>query len=172
MERLQGPGGVGTLNREVVTPGPAQDGLNKLFASHLPNVAPRSSFESMQSNNSSTGIENMGGKIEGWMRKMANRAKESVLQPPGGSSSSSRGEAGDLIELMEGFEGAELQEEIRGRRSGETRSQHPTAAAAAAVVGISGEHDDHDQDQEEERILSERFPPSREGRVFVSPTGS
>ncbi|KAL8695586.1 MAG: hypothetical protein Q9224_003326, partial [Gallowayella concinna] len=40
---LQGPGGVGTLGKDVRGPGPAPDGLNKLFAAHLPNVAPRSS---------------------------------------------------------------------------------------------------------------------------------
>ena len=152
MERLQGPGGVGTLDREVITPGPAQDGLNKLFASHLPNVAPRSSFESVQSN-SSTGIENVGGKIEGWVRKMATRAKESV-QPP------SRGEGemqGDLIELSEGFEGAE-HEVSRGRSGGSVDAEITTQPA----VGTQ----EHDQD----RMLKERFPPR--GRVFVSPTGS
>lgn len=37
---LHGPGGVGTLGKNVRSPGPAQDGLNKLFAAHLPNVAP------------------------------------------------------------------------------------------------------------------------------------
>lgn len=37
---LTGPGGVGTLDRGVNMPGPAQDGLNKMFAKHLPNVAP------------------------------------------------------------------------------------------------------------------------------------
>ncbi|KAL8654847.1 MAG: hypothetical protein Q9226_003267, partial [Calogaya cf. arnoldii] len=55
---LQGPGGVGTLGKDVHGPGPAPDGLNKLFAAHLPNVAPRESFESTRSNASSTGIEN------------------------------------------------------------------------------------------------------------------
>ena len=37
---LAGPGGVGTMARNVHTPGPAQDGLNKFFAKHLPDVAP------------------------------------------------------------------------------------------------------------------------------------
>ncbi|KAL8828059.1 MAG: hypothetical protein Q9191_002814 [Dirinaria sp. TL-2023a] len=147
MESLRGPGGVGTMGREVATPGPAQDGLNKLFASHLPNVAPRSSFESMHSN-SSTGIENVGGKIEGWMRKMATKAKESV-QP------ANRGEGdlqGDLIELSEGLEEVE-HGEFRGR-SGRGVDADPSSHPAI----------------DQERILSERFPPR--GRVFVSPSGT
>lgn len=37
---LHGPGGVGTLGKNVRSPGPAQDSLNKLFSAHLPNVAP------------------------------------------------------------------------------------------------------------------------------------
>lgn len=98
-DRLQGPGGVGTLGKEVRSPGPAQDGLNKLFAAHLPDVAPRASFESVHSN-SSHGIENVGGAIEGWVRKIASRAKESV-QPP---SYSPRSTEGELIELSDTFE--------------------------------------------------------------------
>ncbi|KAL8867371.1 MAG: hypothetical protein Q9174_005709, partial [Haloplaca sp. 1 TL-2023] len=54
---MRGPGGVGTLGKDVRGPGPAPDGLNKLFAKHLPDVsAPReSSFESTRSNASSGG---------------------------------------------------------------------------------------------------------------------
>lgn len=37
---LSGPGGVGTMASNVHHPGPAQDGLNKFFARHLPDVAP------------------------------------------------------------------------------------------------------------------------------------
>ncbi|KAL8643690.1 MAG: hypothetical protein Q9210_007591, partial [Variospora velana] len=65
---LHGPGGVGTLGKDVRGPGPAPDGLNKLFAAHLPSVAPRGdSFESQRSDHSSSalGIENVGGAIEG-----------------------------------------------------------------------------------------------------------
>ncbi len=98
---LQGPGGVGTLGKDVHGPGPAPDRLNKLFAAHLPNVAPRESFESTRSNASSSGIENVGGAIENWVRKMTNKAVASV-QPP--SSSSTGGRNGDVIELTDAFE--------------------------------------------------------------------
>ena len=153
LERLQGPGGVGTLDREVITPGPAQDGLNKFFAAHLPNVAPRSSFESMQSN-SSTGLENVGGKIEGWVRKVATRAKKSVQSPGRGLGE----RQGDLIELSEGFEGAEHE----GFRS---RSGEDVEVDLRAQPAVNFWEED-----DQERMLGERFPPR--GRVFVSPRRS
>ena len=145
-DRLQGPGGVGTLGKEVHSPGPAQDGLNKLFAAHLPDVAPRASFESVHSN-SSHGIENVGGAIEGWMRKIASRAKESV-QPP---LYNSRNSGGDLIELSDTFE------------IGNDHNQHSVGnvhnADPATQPALGTWKDD------QERVLRERFPPR--GRVFA-----
>jgi len=140
IDRLQGPGGVGTLGREVRSPGPAQDGLNKLFAAHLPNVAPRSSFDSTHSS-SSTGIENVGGAIEGWVRRIASKAKESV-QPPGRSE---RVLEGDLIELSDASEAVEGRDEVAG--GGELDRGGPGT-----------------EEDEQERLLRERFPPR--GRVF------
>jgi hypothetical protein len=121
---LQGPGGVGTLGREVHAPGPAQDGLSKFVSQHLPNLtvppppAPSSlrkaSFDSTSSvlsgTSSSTGLENVGGAIEGWMRKMALRAQTSLNelhQPPSSQQGQALGIAGlgDLIELNDGLEG-------------------------------------------------------------------
>ena len=92
-ERLKGPGGVGTLHGYVTStpiPGPAQDPLNKMFAHHLPNVAPRESFDSVHSN-SSTGLENVSGAIEGWVRKLGGKVSA--------ANSSGRGRMNDLIEL-------------------------------------------------------------------------
>ncbi|MCJ1244954.1 hypothetical protein MMC30_002155 [Trapelia coarctata] len=143
---LSGPGGVGTLGHEATSPGPAQDKLNQLFAPHLPNVAPRTSFESVAST-SSTGIENVGGAIEGWMRKMATKAAAAVQTPP---LRGRNGAGGDLIELVEGWEldggsanadgdGDTITEERVGRARGSER-------------------------EEEERMLRERFPVR--GRVF------
>ncbi|KAL8858456.1 MAG: hypothetical protein Q9178_004954 [Gyalolechia marmorata] len=135
---LQGPGGVGTLGKDVRRPGPAPDGLNKLFAAHLPNVAPRESFESMRSNASSTGFENVGGAIETWVRKMANKAVASV-QPPSPTPSS---RTGDVIELTNAFEAGM---EFDGRRTGSVTDE-------ATMM------------EEERLMLQERFPPR--GRVF------
>ena len=106
---LRGPGGVGTLGKSVRAPGPAQDGLNKIFGPHLPNLAPppNSQFvpwvteetgapndtnaaaaataSSMYGSSPAFDIENVGGAIEGWMRKMAthaSRAAASALAEP------------------------------------------------------------------------------------------
>lgn len=165
--QLQGPGGVGTLGKEALRPGPAPDGLNKLFAQHisLPPPPPlpsslttysddpsRQSFESLA--NSSSGIEELGGAIEGWMRKVGGKVKEVMVSPGmnargspmmrgrgGGAGGSALGMGmgkglgeGDLIELVGGFE-------------------------------LDGGEEDEVEDREgQERELAERFPPR--GRVF------
>ncbi|KAL8707884.1 MAG: hypothetical protein Q9220_007168 [cf. Caloplaca sp. 1 TL-2023] len=138
---LHGPGGVGTLGKDVRGPGPAPDGLNKFFAGRLPNVAPRGSFESGRSNASSsaaatTGIEHVGGVVEGWVRKMATRAVKSV-QPPASSSRDREREAGrgDVIELMD-----------------------------AGDPDVGGDGGKGRMEEEERVLLEERFPPR--GRVF------
>ena len=137
-QQLQGPGGVGTLGKDVRNPGPAQDGLNKMFAAHLPNVAPRGSFESTHSN-SSTGFEQVGGAIEGWVRKFATKAANTIHSPVRGGE---RG-YGDLIELTNAF-GIGEDEDHEGRDEG--------------AVDMCTPHDD------QERMLRERFPPR--GRMF------
>lgn len=96
---LNGPGGVGSLDHHVRNPGPAPDKLNQLFATHLPALAPRASFDSVHSS-SSNGIENVGGAIEGWVRKLASKAAAVGKTPPLRGMSG----VGDLIELMEGWE--------------------------------------------------------------------
>jgi len=146
---LHGPGGVGTMGRNVRSPGPAQDGLNKLFAKHLPDVAPRSSFESINSDSShGNGIENIGGAVEGWVRKLATKAAHTV------QSGAPRGKSGvgDLIELSEdAFEVGHDEREDEGRRN--------TITNANAGSGVGA------WSAEQERILQERFPPR--GRVVA-----
>ncbi|PGG97574.1 hypothetical protein GX51_07269 [Blastomyces parvus] len=121
---LLGTGGVGTLDRNVKAPGPAEDKLNKFINTHLPQLAlpppppttqppsslsasyyPRASSESTStivSNTSSTGLENVGGAIEGWVRKIARSAKAGVsdLQQQQGGHLGIGG-MGDLIELAD-----------------------------------------------------------------------
>ena len=95
---LQGPGGVGTMGRNVRSPGPAQDGLNKMFAKHLPDFAPRSSHELDDSESiHANGIDSVGGAVEGWVRRLASRAASTVQPNAAGESAS----VGDLIELSE-----------------------------------------------------------------------
>lgn len=145
--QLEGPGGVGTLGRDVHNPGPAQDRLNKIFAPHLPNVAPRTSFESVTST-SSTGVENVGGAIEGWVRKLASKAVARVQSPaPGG-----RAGIGDLIELVDSVEVGDGFNHGIENGNARTVGQSPTEAWR----------------DEQERALREHFPPR--GRVFGEST--
>jgi hypothetical protein len=82
--------------------------------------APRPSFESISSNNSS-GLENMGGAIEGWVRKMAGQAKGLTSNTNHQASSGGPGSLvgiggiGDLIELGDASANAPSEEEERGR---------------------------------------------------------
>ena len=108
-------------------PGPAPDKLNQLF----PNAAARTSFESATS---STSIENLGGKVEGWVRKMASKAVKEIS-----------GE-GDLIELMEGWD-------LSGSGSGKGTTED--RGRDGVVSEVSGQGTSRD---EEERLLRERFP--------------
>ncbi|PNS16335.1 Lon protease, mitochondrial [Sphaceloma murrayae] len=109
---LSGPGGVGTMARDVRSPGPAQDSLNKFFAAKLPNVAPPPNQQNLYlpdiptysdnpsrasspypggsglgsgtlTPNTAQGLENVGAAIEGWMRKMASRAQSARDQSDG-----------------------------------------------------------------------------------------
>lgn len=129
---LSGPGGVGTLSQDSIAPGPAPDRLTKFFRPANPpaHLAPprRNSIDSTTSTvvsnaSSTTGMENFGGAIEGWVRKVASRAKTGLnemqqqhqLQSGGESSGSGGfgsfripgiGAMGDLIELDDGMEGS------------------------------------------------------------------
>jgi hypothetical protein len=141
-QHLQGPGGVGTLDKDVTSPGPAQDKLNKIFAPHLPNVAPRSSFDSVTST-SSAGIENVGGAIEGWVRKMASKAATIIENQPGSGNG-----VGDLIELRDSFEIGMGEDE-------EDRTPRPSIQSKDKGKGSAR--------VDEEALLRERFPPR--GRV-------
>ena len=135
------------MGKNVKSPGPAQDGLNKLFAAHLPIVAPRPSFESEYSTSSHTnGIENIGGAVEGWVRKLATKAAKTVQPPtPGGPSG-----VGDLIELSE--DAFEI-----GNDDDEDDRQRNTLTNSNAASGVGA------WSAEQERMLQERFPPR--GRV-------
>ncbi len=132
---LHGPGGVGTLGRNVRVPGPAQDGLNKNFAQYLPSVAPPpgqeyftpwapSLLDAGNGTSSQRGgsgaitpihgagmdLQDIGGAIEGWVRKVGNQAQKLLTEPnaPGQGKRSAvpvlgsvGGDLGDLIELQD-----------------------------------------------------------------------
>lgn len=151
IHQLQGPGGVGTMGREVRNPGPAPDGLNKLF----PKVAPRTSFES-EASTASTGLENVGGAIEGWVRKLATKAAAGVQSPARGRGGTSG--IGDLIELTNAFELGE--EDENDDDDSDTIGKNRNAPKLKYAVRTWQE--------DQERMLREHFPPR--GRVFEEST--
>ncbi|KIW55910.1 hypothetical protein PV05_04617 [Exophiala xenobiotica] len=169
VEALRGPGGVGTLRglrTEASRPGPAEDTLNRQFAQYLPDLlppadiprtgltlrpspraTPRPSTDSTRSTRSnSSGLGEVGGAIEGWVRKMAGVKRE-------------RGAAidkmGDLIEL-------ETNTELDGMGNGGSSSSRgpedtsdvstPTAGRAATSATTSS------ATTTQEALLNERFP--------------
>ena len=147
---LSGPGGVGTMSRSVHTPGPAQDGLNKRFAKLLPDVGPpKNQVDLYQPEiplyhdeptplgsgvqtpsyphgtaNLNINLENVGGAIEGWMRRMATKALTPTERPAVrgprasvGTPGRGLGGIGDLIEMTDEFEiGGDEDEESDGDR--------------------------------------------------------
>lgn len=121
---LAGPGGVGTMAKNVRSPGPAQDGLNRLFAAKLPNVAPPANQQNLympdvplyQDNPSGTSspyphgtgsgfltpngqglnLEQMGAAVEGWIKKLATKAQKGldISHHEGGSGGGAVGASG------------------------------------------------------------------------------
>ncbi|KIW81167.1 hypothetical protein Z517_04190 [Fonsecaea pedrosoi CBS 271.37] len=181
-EALRGPGGVGTLRglrTEASRPGPAEDPLNRKFNQYFPDFlpppgeiprtgfsakistsrsTPRASSESvrsLRSNSNSAGLtSDVGGAIEGWMRKMA-----------GAGAKRERNGAvdrmGDLIELetnSEFHEDRHIQTKRAESDGGEGVGvdEIATTSAAAAAGSTTGS-------ATEEALLNERFP--MRGRV-------
>lgn len=145
---LTGPGGVGTMSRNVRCPGPAQDGLNKMFAKHLPDVAPPRNQNALyqpemplytdehtplgsgtltpaypHSSGGSMNLENVGGAIESWVRRLATKSvstdRHQAARASVGTPGRGAGGIGDLIEMTDEFEiGGDEEEELgRGRQS-------------------------------------------------------
>lgn len=156
------------MNKNVKSPGPAQDGLNKLLAQHLPNVAPPPNQQKLYlpdlplysddvsglatpmasgTQSPSVNLENLGGAIEGWVRKMAKSAT-SAMEPSDrvtaarasvGVPGRGVGGIGDLIEMADSFEigGDEDEEEERGRQGSGLGETGLLTAASSMGVGTS-----------------------------------
>ncbi|KAI9754359.1 MAG: hypothetical protein M4579_004757 [Chaenotheca gracillima] len=103
-QQMHGPGGVGTLGGRVSNVGPKQDSLNKFFANHLPDLAPKESLESLLASSGTvppvggpaTGLDNVGAALEGWMRKLA-RGAAAMVENPGSVNVGLGGSAGTGI---------------------------------------------------------------------------
>lgn len=145
--------GVGTLDRTSTAPGPALDGLSKFFSQHMPNLVPppvpenlrRSSFgsESTAASNASTGLENIGGAVEGWIRKVATRTKAGISELQQGTpnqQATGRGRGlwgiGDLIELDDTSEGRRSPSVLGGSSRREARGTSSTSSSYR-VAGAS-----------------------------------
>lgn len=149
---LAGPGGVGTMERNVHAPGPAQDGLNKMFAKHLPDVAPPRNQHALHrpdlplyadddgdatpvaSGAATPGragvnrnLENVGGTIEAWVRRVASKAKDAMepaerqraARASVGTPGRGAGGIGELIEMTDEFEigsDEDQDDHVRGRQ--------------------------------------------------------
>jgi hypothetical protein len=151
--------GVGTLDPTSTGPGPALDGFTRFFAQHIPNLAlPQppdnartASFDSASSitSNASTGLENIGGAFEGWVRKVATRAKAGInelQQGPSTQQGSSRGRnmwrMDDLIELDDGMadgrnspsplKGASRRSELQSTSSSSSSNRYNSPSVVAA----------------------------------------
>lgn len=159
---LSGPGGVGTLGRNVRSPGPAQDGLNKMFAAHLPSMAPPpgqeyftpwapSLLDADGTRGPGSGVvtpsggdinfQEIGGAIEGWVRKVGSHAQKLLAEPgtPGGRQKvvpgvgATGGGLGDLIELQdEVFEVGDGEEERGRAREGLSVPGMPSAERSSS----------------------------------------
>ncbi|KAJ5675702.1 hypothetical protein N7462_008599 [Penicillium macrosclerotiorum] len=146
--------GVGTLDRTATGPGPALDGLTKFFSQHMPHLAPppppqnlrRSSFgsESTVTSNASTGLENIGGAVEGWIRKVATRTKAGISELQQGSpQTTGRGRSagiwgmGDLIELDDASEGRRSPSVLGSSRRPELQGSSSSSSFRVATASAS-----------------------------------
>ncbi|KAH9824483.1 carbohydrate-binding module family 50 protein [Teratosphaeria destructans] len=163
---LAGPGGVGTMSSNVHFPGPAQDGLNKMFAKHLPDVAPPRHHQSLLSPEmprytddptpaasgtttpsfgKNLNLENVGGAIESWMRKMATQTKVAMTpterQKPGRASAGVpvKGVSGigDLIEMTDEFEIGVDDEDDDNDRGRKGSAAQPASSATSYFDGVT-----------------------------------
>lgn len=154
-QHLHGPGGVGTLGAGIRSPGPGQDGLNRYLGPHL--TGPRDSFESAGSN-VSTGLENVGSAIEGWVKRVASRAATTLAENAGGIAGCRASMEGDLIELSDGLDPA-------GFDDGHGLSRRANLAADTTTRA------DYVSDADVERALRERFPMRGPPREHVGDEG-
>lgn len=156
--------GVGTLDRSSTAPGPAMDGLTQWFSKHMTYLAPpqppanvrRLSFgsESTVTSNAS-GLENIGGAFEGWVRKVATRAKSGLgelqqnsptLQASNRVRSTDFLGPGDLIEMDDASDGrrspsvlgSSRRPEFHGPSSTSSFLAGSSAAASRSRVTASG----------------------------------
>lgn len=164
---LAGPGGVGTMNKNVKTPGPAQDGLNKLLAQHLPNVAPPANQQGLYlpdlplysdnpsalstptasgTQSPSVNLEHLGAAMEGWVRKMARSASNAMEHSGHERQSAARASVGvsgrgqgGVGDLIEMVDGFEIGvDDVEEQERGRQGSSDASGARSGLIGGGSG----------------------------------
>jgi hypothetical protein len=156
------------MGRNVRSPGPGQDSLNKLFPSQLNYVAPPPNQEyftlwtpallesssssdgavavsnSASAGKSSTGgfdLEHVGGTIETWVRKMASSASK-ALKDPSTSSTRSAPSQGARTEIGGFGDLIELQDDPFEIGDGESRTQEQERGRSSLISnGSTGRED-------------------------------
>lgn len=88
---LSGPGGIGTLGDSSKAPGPGTDKLNEWVKTHIPQLQiPDTGYADAGSTQEKgpTSLQDIGGAVESWFRKVAERAKTGLneLQQQGNLS--------------------------------------------------------------------------------------
>jgi len=175
-EALRGPGGVGTLRglrTEASRPGPADDPLNRKFAQYLPDLTPpdnmsrstlrptlratpRASTDSIRSTRSnSSGFADVGGAIEGWVRKIAGTKRD---------RSTCVGKMGDLIELETNSDPADasgnsINTNDDDKKEGDAgHTPIPKPAGPSTGVNATARTGASHAIATEQALLNERFP--------------
>jgi hypothetical protein len=157
------------MGKNVRSPGPAQDGLNKKFAQYLPSMAPPPGQEyftpwapSLLDAGSGTSIQyggsgaitpisgtgmdfqEIGGAIEGWVRKVGTQAQKLINEPgtPGQGKRSAvpvlgavGGDLGDLIELRD--DAFEIDDDERA--GGRTRTEQTLASTSKRSTSVTAQ---------------------------------
>ncbi|PPJ52858.1 hypothetical protein CBER1_11512 [Cercospora berteroae] len=164
---LQGPGGVGTMDRHVRFPGPAQDTLNKMMAKHLPDVAPPRNQTALHQpdlplysdeatplgsgtatpayphgggGSGGLNLQDIGGSIESWVRKLA--AKSTLT--PGGRQNPARTSvgtpgrgAGGIGDLIEMTDEFEIGGDEEEERGRQGSAEQATAGCKPGTTATS-----------------------------------
>ena len=142
--KLHGPGGVGRLVPGVSMPGPEMDGLNRLLGPHLPDVTPHEGEADSSAgpglSTAGNALEELGGVVEGWVRRLASRAAAVVVETPGQARKGPAGgqaRMGDCIELSDGLEGFDDGPPGRARTRDSTRDAGGDSSPDFATLAAS-----------------------------------
>ncbi|KAJ6104378.1 hypothetical protein N7523_010698 [Penicillium sp. IBT 18751x] len=144
--------GVGTLDRDSTAPGPAMDGLTQWLSKHVTSLAPPGPLQNNRKHShgseststpNASGLENIGGALEGWVRKVATRAKAGINELQQGNPTQQAGNRGRNLGLWGMGDLIEMDDASEGRRSpsvfGTSRrpDQQSTSSSSAFQTGAS-----------------------------------